>query len=183
MSSDFDINLAMSPSLFPNRPVTSLARSLRRRELGGSLRCSNSGAIDRRLLATSPMRALRRSKRDRLVRREAANSANGVGGVVGGAGRMVDAIPPASRGAALKGRQLVGELRMVDQVDQLRIHQRKQLAIQIALRLRRRLIGDAMLAELFHRPFAAVAVALDAVDAIALEQLCEFADRGFGRER
>src|SRR5258706_10176590 len=30
MSSDFDINLAMSPSLFPNRPVTSLARSLRR---------------------------------------------------------------------------------------------------------------------------------------------------------
>ena len=37
---------------------------------------------------------------------------------------MVDAIPPASHGAALKGRQLVGELRMVDQVDQLRIHQR-----------------------------------------------------------
>src|SRR5260221_13805070 len=37
-----------------------------------SLRCSNSGAIDRRLLATSPMRALRRSKRDHLVRREAA---------------------------------------------------------------------------------------------------------------
>src|SRR5258708_6313723 len=32
MSSDFDINLAMSPSLFPNRPVISLARSLRRRE-------------------------------------------------------------------------------------------------------------------------------------------------------
>src|SRR6266478_3569505 len=30
MSSDFDINLAMSPSLFPNRPLTSLARSLRR---------------------------------------------------------------------------------------------------------------------------------------------------------
>jgi hypothetical protein len=34
----------------------------------------------------------------------ADNSANGVGDVVVGAGRMVNAIPPASRGAALKGR-------------------------------------------------------------------------------
>src|SRR5215813_3892506 len=40
-----------------------------------------------------------------------------------------------------------------------------------------------MPAELLDRPFAAVAVALDAVDAIALEQLCEFANRRFGRER
>ena len=93
---------------------------------------------------------------------------------------MVDAIPPASRGAALEAGQLIHELRMVDQVDQLRIHQRKQVAIQIALRLRRRLIGDAMLAELLHRLFAAVAVALDAVDAIALEQSCEFADADSG---
>jgi hypothetical protein len=72
------------------------------------------------------------------------NAANGVGDVVVGAGRMVDAIPPITRCAALEGRQLAGELRMVDQVDQLRIHQRKQNAIQIALRLRRRLIGDAV---------------------------------------
>ena len=71
----------------------------------------------------------------------ADNPANGVGDVVVGAGRMVDAIPPATRGAALKAGQLIHQLRMVDQVDQLRIHQRKQVAIQIALRLRRRLIG------------------------------------------
>src|SRR5262249_54868639 len=111
------------------------------------------------------------------------NAANGVGDVVVGAGRMVDAIPAAPRGAALEGRQLAGELRMVDQVDQLRIHQRKQVEIQIALRLRCRLISDAMFAELLHRPFAAVAVALDTVDAIVLEQPGKFADRGFGRER
>jgi hypothetical protein len=40
-----------------------------------------------------------------------------------------------------------------------------------------------MLAELLHRPFAAVTVALDARDAIAPKQFSEFADGGFGRER
>ena len=48
----------------------------------------------------------------------ANNAAKDVGDVIMGAGRMIDAIPPSPRGAALKAGQLIYQLRMVDQVDQ-----------------------------------------------------------------
>ena len=60
-------------------------------------------------------------KIERADARDGADSAaNGVGDIVVGAGRMVDAITPSPRGAALKAGQLIHLLRMVDQVDQLR---------------------------------------------------------------
>jgi hypothetical protein len=65
---------------------------------------------------------------------------------------------------------------MVDQVDPLRVDQRQSVPVQVGLRRRAWLVSHVALAEPFGRPQAAVAVAADAGDAIALQQRRKLVD-------
>jgi len=53
------------------------------------------------------------------------------------AGRMIDRIAAAARGASLKANQLRQKARMVKQVDLARVDGGQQIAIEIRLRLLR----------------------------------------------
>ena len=82
---------------------------------------------------------------------------------------MIDAVATASGNPTLKSHQLADKPRVVEQIDPRAIQQGQKVAIEIALRRGRGLIGDAEFAELLARPLAGVAVADDLRDAVGLQ--------------
>ncbi len=71
-----------------------------------------------------------------------------VSDVVMCAGRMVDAVFAGASDAALQPDELLQQLRMVEKIGLLGVHQGQEVAIEIGLRLGRAFIGDEVRAEL-----------------------------------
>src|SRR6516162_3397464 len=97
--------------------------------------------------------------------------------------RMVDAISPRPRCATFEPNELRGKARVVEQLDALRVQQRKQVMIDVRLRPRARLELDPVLTEADYWPFARVSVAPHAADSEAAEERCTLGDCGLGIKR
>src|SRR5262249_15911171 len=87
---------------------------------------------------------------------------------------MVDAVTSAARCATLKSAKLRAEARVIQQFAPAGIEQRQHVAVKVRLGFVGRLIANPMRSKSLTRPLAGVAVASDAMNAVALEQSGEF---------
>ncbi len=97
--------------------------------------------------------------------------------------RMVYAVAPAARSSALEAAELRDEARVIEQFDLAGVQQREHVAIDVALRMLREIVRNAVHAEALARPLAGVPVAGDAMHAIALKRLGEVGDDALRGER
>jgi len=96
---------------------------------------------------------------------------------------MVDAVPAGARHPALQADDLGDEPIMARQGDVASVEQRQHVPEQIGLGLLADFVADAVPAERFLNELAAVMIANNLADAIALEQRGEIVDHRQWRER
>jgi len=96
---------------------------------------------------------------------------------------MVDAVAAGARDPPLQADDLGDEPIMARQGDVASVEQRQHVPEQIRLGLFADFVADAVSAERFFHELAAVVVANNLADAIALEQSGEVIDHGRWRER
>src|SRR5581483_7278166 len=86
---------------------------------------------------------------------------NCIGDIVVCTGPVIDAVPATATGAPFERAQLTYQLRVIHQIDSLRINQRHHISVQFALWFGRRFVPDAELCKTFSRPTRGVSITYD----------------------
>src|SRR6516225_10520572 len=97
--------------------------------------------------------------------------------------RVINRISPAPGGATLQAAKLSGKTRQIQQFDTPRVQDGEKVDVQLRLRAIRSLVNNALFAESFRRPNAAIAVACDLRDTVQLQQLSQLSDGILRRKR
>ena len=93
---------------------------------------------------------------------------------------MVNAVPAAARRAPLQPTQLRSKPGYVQQLRPPAVQDRKEVAVNVRLRLLRKVILDAVGAKALPRPLPGVAVALDAMHPVGFQQRREVLRHALG---
>jgi hypothetical protein len=83
---------------------------------------------------------------------------------------MIDRVPATTRRAPLEAAELADQFLVVQQINPPAVDQRKQVHVEVALRLGRRFVTDAVFGKLLDRPLAGIPVTGDVAQPVVLQR-------------
>ena len=84
---------------------------------------------------------------------------------------MVHAVPATAPAAPLQAPQFAQQLRLIEQLQPLRVDQRQDVEVNLRPIPNRRFVGDVLVSEALNHEFGGVLVARHTAHAVALQQL------------
>jgi len=87
---------------------------------------------------------------------------------------MIDLVAPGRSSASFQAAKLADQSRIIEQANEATVEDRQRIAVNVALRLVRQLVENALIAEWLTTPLASKTVADHDADAIGLQRIDEF---------